>query len=139
MNNDLLFKQFLEDATAQKELPLALAKDNEEFVHFHDLMTEQGFVGSDKIFDVIKQLESKKKIYFVINQHNIKIAYDFILQYPTGQVNLLNKEDMSNISYSPKYNSHSLVLLTTDEFISHLQKNSLNFLENIGMVYRSKG
>jgi len=135
--NNKDFEQFIDDSKGQKELSLAIARDHEEFNDFHSALTEKGYIGSDDIFSILPHLDTHKKVYFVINDKSAKNLYDLAIQYPTGQVNLLDPSSMKNQSFDPDYKNHSLILLTTAEFLSHLAKNNLDFLDSVGMVYRS--
>lgn len=130
------FKQFLADSQGQKELPLILAKTSEEFEVFSSKLTEEGFVGSDNIFSVINHLEKYPKIYLVINEKSVKDVYDLALQYPTGQIQIQNHENLSEKSFSPDYNKYSIILLTTDELLNHVKKQNFDFLPIVGMVYK---
>ncbi|MFA6492603.1 MAG: hypothetical protein WCV58_00435 [Patescibacteria group bacterium] len=131
------FHQFIKDSQGQKELSLALAKSDEEFIKFHAFLTEGGYIGSDDIYTVLSHLERHKKVYLVINNTSAKVLYDFATQYPTGQVNLLNPKTMENKSFTPDYKNHSLILLTTSEYLKHIVKHDLDFINIVGMVYKS--
>lgn len=135
--NNKDFEQFIHDSKGQKELSLAIAKDHAEFNDFHNTLTKNGYIGSDDIFSILPQIDTRKKVYLVINDKSAKNLYDLAIQYPTGQVNLLDPSTMKNQSFAPDYENHSLILLTTAEFLSHLAKNNLDFLDSVGMVYRS--
>lgn len=132
------FKQFIKDASNQRELPLALAKDTDQFYELHNLLKDEGFKGTDKIYRIVENPEDYSKGYIVINEHNYKQVYDFVIQYPTGQVNYFDQINTKNFIFTPDYKKQTLILLTTNEFMLYLQNNRLNFLEIVGMVYRSK-
>lgn len=129
--------QFIKDSQGEKELSLILAKSDEEFIKFHTLLTEEGYIGSDDIYSALTHLDRHKRICLVINNKSAKLLYDFALQYPTGQVNILNPKTMVNMSFNPEYENHSIILLTTVDYSEHIAKNNLNFLNNTGMVYKS--
>lgn len=114
-----------------------MAKSDEEFIKFHAFLTEGGYIGSDDIYTVLSHLERHKKVYLVINNTSAKVLYDFATQYPTGQVNLLNPKTMENKSFTPDYKNHSLILLTTSEYLKHIVKHDLDFINIVGMVYKS--
>lgn len=130
--------QFLKESVSQKEVSLIVARDNDEFKIFHSFLLRHGYSGSDDAFEALAGANHHNKVCLIFNHHNGKILYDFVLQYPTGQVNLLDNNKMKNLSFSPKYEDHSIILLTTEGYLTHLTKNDLNFLSITGMVYRNK-
>lgn len=133
----LKLRQFIKDTKGQKELSLILAKSDEDFTRYQSILTEDGYVGSDDIYATLFHLEKHKNIYLVINNKSAKALYDFAMQYPTGQVNVLNPGNMENKSFNPDYKNHSLILLTTSTYLEHITKHNLDFLNIVGMVYRS--
>ena len=131
------FKQFIDDSNGQKELSLILAKSIDEYHDFTNNLDSQGFVGSDDVYAVLSHPDRDKKAYLVINDKSKKVLYDFAMQYPTGQINLLDPTDMKNMSFNPDYENHSLLLLTTTDYLKYIAKDNLDFLDITGIVYRS--
>lgn len=135
--NDL--KQFIKESKGQKELSLVLAKDDQEFQDFQEALAVEGFLGSDDVLLSLTEPHAPKKLYLVINQESAKDLYDFAIQYPTGQVNLQEAKTMKNYNFNFNYKDYAFILLTTTEFHDYLSKNNLDFLDCVGMVYRSRG
>lgn len=133
------FDKFLSDSTSQKELSLMLAENDDEFIRLRDLLEKNGYNFASDIVSQLNNLNNDDKICFVINNEtDAKLLYDFALQYPTGQINLIDDKAMKNINISPNYDNKSMILILTDNQLGNLKKNNFDFLSVCGMTYRNK-
>jgi hypothetical protein len=66
-----------------------------------------------------------------------KELYDFILQYPTGQIEIFDKDKFQSKSISPLYRDVSIVVLTTKQTLMNMQKKGYKLLENVGITYQN--
>jgi len=89
---------------------------------------------AESIWNLIESTEPKK--YFVLTAENPKLAYDLLVQYPTGKVDLFDDAKMKHIAFTPK-TTESIVFIATNETINNLQQNNFDILEKVGLTYRS--
>lgn len=116
-----------------------LAENDDELIRLRDLLEKNGYNIPSDIFSQFNNLNDNDKICFIINDEtDTKLLYDFALQYPTGQVNLLDHKTLKNINISPTYDNKSLILLLTDNQLEGLIKINFDFLSVSGMTYRNK-
>ena len=122
---------FLETASG-REVALAVAEDENELKEFSRRMNELGFKEAETVPDLL----SRSKSYIVAKEGTGKNIYDFAVQYPTGQVEVFNKDEMQSRVLSPDYENKA-VLLISEKDLSKLLAGGLDLLSATGPVYRS--
>jgi len=131
------FTDFLRFTKSQKEVSLIIAKDDMELYNLQAQLDENSFRKVGRHDELLKRIQSASKNYFVINKHMPKEVYDFILQYPTGQVELFDKNKMKSESTNPVYKDVSMIFIVTKDTLSTIQKTGFQLLENAGITYQS--
>jgi hypothetical protein len=126
-------EEFLTVTAGSKEVGLIIAKDTSELEGFVQSLDEMGFKRSEKAADLSKFPNS----YLVIDEGAAKDAYDFAVQYPSGQVEIFNKEQMQSQSFSPDYSSLNLVLLVVKDDLNKLQTKGFDLLSAVGPAFQS--
>ncbi len=132
MTNEKEFIDFLKTAIGQKEVSLVIAKNLEELENYSSILSGEGFKKVENISNAFNTL----KIYFSVDTNMSKDAYDFMVQYPTGQVEIFDKETMTSKTLSPDYDNSCIIYLVLKDNINILQKNDLDVLSNAGLVYQ---
>ena len=82
------FEDFLKYASSQKEVSLALAKDETELAEFIKALETHQFRQAVDYSDLFKHITQPGKVFVVVKDSLPKDMYDFIVQYPTGQVEI---------------------------------------------------
>lgn len=123
---------FLSVAMGSKEVSLAIAKNEAELSQFKEIMGRQGFEQSKNVADLFKL----QKTYFVLGEDMDKDIYDFVVQYPTGQVEIFDKKLMRSETFLPDYNKE-IVLLVVKEDLNKLQAKGFDLLSCTGPAYQS--
>jgi len=126
-------EEFLLVTAGSKEVGLIIAKDSNELQDFVESLDENGFKRSDKIVDLLELQQA----YFVINESAAKDAYDFAVQYPTGQIEIFDKEHMRSQTFSPEYSNLKLVLLVAKDDLNKLQTKGFDLLSAVGPAFQS--
>lgn len=126
-------EEFLTVTAGSKEMGLIIAKDASELEGFVRSLDGMGFKRSEKVADLSKL----QKSYFVIDEGVAKDAYDFAVQYPSGQVEIFDKELMQSQSFSPDYGSLNLVLLVVKDDLNKLQTKGFDLLSAVGPAFQS--
>ncbi len=126
-------EEFLLLMTGSKEVGLVIAKNRTEYEKFAKTLSSFGFDKSENIADILKT----QKTYFTIDQNTEKDAYDFIAQYPTGQIEIFDKKNMQSQTFSPDYKNSAVVLLVDQDNLNKLQAKGFDFLSASGPAYRS--
>lgn len=111
---------------------MAIAKDENELKEFSQSMNELGFEKAEKTSDLL----SHPKSYMVAKEDMGKNIYDFAIQYPTGQVEIFNKDHMNSKIFSPDYHNN-IVLLIDKKDLNKLLAEGLDLLSAAGPAYRS--
>lgn len=125
------FNDFLEIASG-REVALAVAKDENELNEFIKSMNELGFKEADKVPDLL----SHSKSFIVTKEEAGKDIYDFLVQYPTGQVEVFDKDSMQSKTFSPDYKNKA-VLLIDKKILNKLSGEGLDLLSVAGPAYRT--
>lgn len=125
--------EFLDIMAGSKEVGLVIAKDTEELEDFNRSMNDSGFKRVEEIADLFKF----SKTFVTINENMSKDVYDFVVQYPTGQIEIFDKELMQSQIFSPDYN-RSVVLLVIKNDLNKLRSRGFNLLSLVGPAYQSR-
>lgn len=137
MNPQSDFQDFIKFTNSRKEVSLAIAKSEEELKEFKEILEKHRFRQATEIPQIMLHMDSATKLYFVVSDSLSKDLYDFIIQYPTGRVQIFDPNRMkSNISV-PTYKDVAIVLVITKENLSKLQNSEFPILENVGITYQS--
>lgn len=125
-------KEFLNVTAGSREIGLIIAKDSEELDNLTHSLNELGLKPSEKVTDLL----TLKKSFFVIEGAEAKDAYDFALQYPSGQVEIFNKKEMKSEIFSPDYANLNIIFLVQKGELKKLESSGLNFLSITGGAYQ---
>lgn len=129
---------FLAYASNQREVSLVIAKNDQELARFCDELNALGVVAAKNPLELLSHAELPGKMYGVVaGVADAKDYYDFAIQYPTGQVEIWNRETMQPHGGTPCYEGVSLLLLITKENVTACQKNGMDFLASTGLVFQS--
>lgn len=137
MNSNKSFSDFLRYTLSSREVSLTVAKDNAEQQHFIQILEKEGFKKASKVSDLLEDALHPSKAYLVAGETLRKDLYDFIVQYPTAQIEIFNKEAMKSKTVIPQYKNTSIVLVITKDHLSQVQKHGFDVLSHIGMAYQS--
>ena len=126
-------EEFLAVTAGSKEVGLIIAKDASELDGFAQSLDGLGFMRLEKVSGLL----NLQKSYLVIHEDNAKDAYDFTVQYPSGQVEIFDKEQMQSQSFSPDYDKLNLVLLAVKDDLNRLQTKGFDLLSAVGPAFQS--
>lgn len=116
-----------------KEVGLVIAKNDEELAGFAKAMERFDFKRSENIAGLFKF----PKTYFVITGDIDKDVYDFIVQYPTGQVEIFDKKLMQSRTLSPDYKKQGVILLVDKDNLNKIQEKGFDLLGTTGPAFQS--
>lgn len=111
---------------------MAVAKDENELNQFIKSMNESGFKEGSNASDLL----GYSKSFIVAKEETGKDIYDFLVQYPTGQVEIFNKDNMQSETFFPDYKSRA-VLLIDEKILNKLSDEGLDLLSVAGPTYRT--
>lgn len=128
---------FINYTKSQQEVSLVIAKDTKELDDFVQVLADHDFRQAIDTSELFKRITAPSKVYYVVRDSLPKKIYDFIVQYPTGQIEIFDKEAKKSEIVSPLYKDVSVVILVTKESLSNIQKGGFRLLENVGITYQS--
>jgi hypothetical protein len=132
------FDDFLKLTPSQKEVSLAIAKENDELSTFLEVLENQGFRQIVDIQDLFKYVfHPSAKVFFVVKGLIPKDIYDFILQYPTGQVEVYDYFNLKSKLATPSYDNTSVILLVIKEDLKRNNESGFQILDQVGLTYQS--
>lgn len=126
------FKEFLAVTAGSREVGLAIAENSKEIRDFSRSLAGAGFKQAKGVFDLF----GLPKAYIIISDDMDKDVYDFVVQYPTGQVEIFDKERMRSEILSPDYN-RGVVLLVEKGALNKLQVKGFDLLTAAGPAYQA--
>lgn len=135
MNSD--FAKFIKHSISQKEISIAIAKDDQEQRQFQKTLDDVGFKKVHDISEIMGDIKENSKIYYCIEEKFPKALYDLVIQYPTGQVEIFDVHSMKSTVVSPNYEKSSIILVVTKDNLSYFQNKGYQILEYVGMAYQS--
>ncbi len=128
------FTDFLKVALGQKEVGLIMAKNTDELSDFSRIMDDEGFKRSDNILDLL----NSPKMYLLVDENMNKNVYDFVVQYPTGQVEIFDNTAMKSNTFSPDHANSCVVFLVLKEDLSKISEKGWDILSICGPAYQSQ-
>lgn len=131
------FNNFLNFTSSQKEISLVIAKDKVELSNFVKKLKNEGFNQTPEALDLFKYITKPAKVFFVIQKILSKDIYDFMIQYPTGQIEIYNKSNLKSQTVIPIYKDVSIIFIITKETLKKTQEFGFRILEQVGITYQS--
>lgn len=133
LSKKISFADFISVVFGSKEVGLALAKDKTEFADFTQKLEQAGFQQPKNIADIPKIA----KVYFSFDDIISKEIYDIVVQYPSGQVEIFDKQLMQSRVFSPDYKNSALVLLMYKDSLIKFQEQGFDILAVAGPAFQS--
>jgi|SRR3989344_645051 len=124
---------FLSAISGQKEAGLMIAQDKKELNAFIRILERDGFGQSKTVLDLF----NFQKTYVVADQKLDKDVYDFLVQYPTGLIEIFDKKLHQSQTLSPDHKNSALVILVMKDQLKKLQNKGFNLLGSTGPAYQS--
>lgn len=131
------FSLFLSHATSQKEVSLVIAVDEKEIAAFEKALAENGFQEVKTAFELLEKVRTGTKTFLNMNDNFNKQVYDFLTQYPTGQIELFDNEQMESKVVSSAYENGAVVFLVSKNNLLEIEKKGFRIREAVGMAYQS--
>jgi len=131
------FADFLKYTPSQREVSLAIAKDESELKEFIEILESQEYRQAIDTSELFKNIESPSKVFFIVRDKLPKDIYDFIVQYSTGQIEIFDRESMQSKNVIPAYEGISIVFLITKQALRHVQEAGFQILDSVGITYQS--
>jgi len=132
-SNKASIEEFLSVMIGSREVGLVIAKNEAEISSFAKSMDRSNFKRSENISDLFKS----PKTYLVADENIDKDVYDFIVQYPTGQVEIFNKKLMQSQTLSPDYKNSAIVLLVEKNNLNKIQEKGFDILGVAGPAFQA--
>lgn len=142
MNNTLkaTVSQFLEKTVSQKDVSILIAKDSTEIDAFEKALIGQGFeivTSVSKLVSLVSDNSKPAKVYISPDHGNVKALYDFLVQYPTGQVEIFDGREMKSKVFQPSYTGSAIVLLILKEELQKFELKNFAFLQYTGLAFQN--
>ena len=131
------FTDFLKYIPSQKEVSLVIAKDENELSELTKTFEDHGFRQAVDVLDLFKHVTKPTKVFFIAKDSLPKDMYDFVIQYPTGQVEIYDKFNLRSQTMIPNYHDVSVVFVMTKDVLKKTQVSGFQVLEQVGMTYQS--
>ncbi len=131
------FTDFLKYISSQKEVSLVIAKDESELSELTKILEDQGFRQAVDALDLFKHITKPTKVFFIAKDTLPKDMYDFVIQYPTGQVETYDKFNLRSQTVIPNYYDVSIIFAMTKDVLKKTQVSGFQVLEQVGMTYQS--
>lgn len=127
------FIKFIKYSVSQKEVSLIITKGEKENQEIIKTLTEIDYRQSINALEITKLISQPAKIFITLENNFSKDIYDFIVQYPTGQIEIYDKDKLKSQIATPIYNDVSIVVVADEETI---KKTKFPILEKVGLTYR---
>jgi len=132
-SNKASIEEFLSVMIGSREVGLVIAKNEAEISSLTKAMDRSDFKRSKNISDLLKS----PKTYLVADENIDKDVYDFIVQYPTGQVEIFDKKLMQSQTLSPDYKNSAIVLLVEKNNLNKIQEKGFDILGVAGPAFQA--
>jgi hypothetical protein len=137
-SNDNNFLTFLRHIASLKEVACICAKDEKEAREFQDALLSDGFVRPQTITELLSAVSRTGKTFFSLSEiKDEKEMYDFIVQYPTGSVELWDAGTHKPTVASPAYHNSSVIFLVTEKELIFLREKGFEIFDKVGPIFRT--
>lgn len=124
---------FIHAVFGSKEIGLIIAEDESEQEGFAASLDGMGFVRSKNAGDLVKF----PKTYLILEEEMDRDVYNFLVQYPTGQIQMFDSKTMRSKVMAPDYNLSTAVIMVTKSNILKLRAKGYEALSLAGPAYQS--
>lgn len=128
------FTDFISHIESQREISLAIANGQRELDDFVSSLEESGFRQVIDTHELFRRVVKPVKIFYLIKDPFPKPIYDFMVQYPTGQVEIFDKASMRSDIIIPVYHKVSIVFLVRKDRLLSIEKEGYSLRENTGIT-----
>jgi len=135
--NSKKIQEYLNFVKSQKEVGFMIAKNKQELKEFKKELSSTSFIKSNNISQLGENLKISGKNYLVLEDDDLKSVYDFLIQYPTGQIEVFNKQSMKSEIIIPDYIKNTTVFLVTKKYLSKIKEEGYDLLSHAGLTYQS--
>lgn len=130
------FREFLGFTISSKDVSLVIAKDDSELKEFVVELKNDQYRYLKDIWEIMDFAENSGKGCFAMDDTLEKELYDFVIQYPTGQVEIWDEARNDFRVSNPKYEDVSLVFLITKQDLENIKKQGFEILSKVGLAYQ---
>ncbi len=131
------FTDFLKYTLSQKEVSVAIAKDETELQQLVKSLEADSFRQAIDTADLFKHITKSSKVFVIVKDKLSKDLYDFMIQYPTGQVEIYDKFNLKSQLVAPVYDKVSVVFIVTKDALKKTEELGYQMLEHVGIAYQS--
>ncbi|KKP43634.1 MAG: hypothetical protein A3C58_00855 [Candidatus Staskawiczbacteria bacterium RIFCSPHIGHO2_02_FULL_34_10] len=124
--------RFAEVVVGQKEVGLAIAKNEAELSLMQKKLKNDGFCKVETVSDIFKS----PKVFFVVKETMDKDFYDVMVQYPSGQVEIFDKQVMRQQIFLPDYDNSAVICIVEINSLNTLKKRGFNLLSIVGPAFQ---
>ncbi len=137
MKNSKTLELFLSRANSQKEPVFIIAENNKEVKECQIIVEEAGYKQAKTVKDLMKESKTINKKYIVVqDSDNLKDIYDFTVQYPTGQVEIYDKKNLTTDVLNSNYKNTSFLFLAIKCTLFASREKGYNILSQAGLIYQ---
>ncbi len=129
-------KKFLSIASGQKEVGLIIAEDETQVQELQQSLKKVGFIKVDRTSELLNRMDKPGKLLFTFSGTINKNVYDFLMQYPTGQVEIFDHTQMQSQIAIPDYRNLSVIALITKRNLLVLENQGYSIRMNTGVAYQ---
>lgn len=137
MKNSKTLELFLSRSCSQKEPVFIIAENNKAVKEYQAIIEEAGYKQAKTIKDLMKEPKTVNNKYIIIQEgEDLKDVYDFMVQYPTGQVEIYDKKNLTTDVLNPDYKNTSFLFLVTKDTLSASRERGYDLLSQAGLTYQ---
>ena len=129
-NQDI--EEFIKVTNGSREVGLIIARSTLELENAAHLVESAGFAEVRGIDDLLKNA----KHYLLLGKKIDKGIYDFLVQYPTGQVEIFDNQSNKSRLFSPDYSQASVMVLILLEDLLVLEEGGIVLREVAGPAFQ---
>lgn len=123
---------FVTVVTGSKEVGLMIAQSQQELETFADTLEDEGLLHARGVSD----LGAATRAY-ILGSEIDKYCYDFVAQYPTGSITIMDRDTMETHVFNPMYEKGAIIIVITTDELTMLDSKGFALRTYTGMAYQS--
>ncbi len=130
------FEQFLSCTSGQNEVSLAVVDGTDEIEQIGGALTGYGFAESQTDTSFFENIAAEKSTFFVVNEKLSKKVYDILVQFPTGQIETFNEDEMRPEVIKPNRGKFGVLLIFTKSALEQSENDGFLIMDKVGLTFR---
>lgn len=130
------FEDFLLKTESQKEVSLVIVQEDQDIEEIIEVLEKFQYKNMVNLPSLLKEIERPSRVCVFLEKVFPRKLYDFISQYPTGNIEVYDNETSGSQVAFPLYDGVSIVVVAKQSALDYAKRLGYSVLEKVGLTFR---